>query len=585
MSERDALIAGRYRLVNRLGSGGMGIVWEAWDERLRRPVAVKQLHPQLGLTTAQAELANSRAMREARITARLHHPHAVPVFDVVEHDGQPCLIMQYLPSESLHTLINERGRLAPTEVVRIGAEVAAALAAAHRVGIVHRDVKPGNVLIAEDGSAKITDFGISHALGDVTLTSTGMVTGTPAYLAPEVARGAESTFASDVFSLGATLYAAVEGVPPFGTHDNPMALLHQVAAGRVTPPTHAGPLTPLLVQMLAADPEDRPPMDQMARALQAVDTDPQATVEEQLPAPVAAAATQVMASPPHLAGPAARGVPLSTGGPPTEPAPAEPPPAEPPPGRPLTEPAPDDEGERRRSRLGLAVVAAAVALALAIILGIQLFGRGDPGAAAQPTPSGSTSTTTPSSSTASPSTAPPTAAPSTATASQPPPPPPSPTPPPPSPTPTPSPPTPTPSPTPTPTPTPSPTPTPTPTPSPPPTTPPPPTATGTPTGAQLAQAVTDYYGLLPGNTDAGWSRLTARYQSTTARNRQTYDAFWAPVARIAVSGATGSPPGAVRATVTYSYKDGRTVRELTSFGLVNDGGVLKIDSSSVLSSQ
>ena len=323
MSERGALIAGRYRLVNQLGSGGMGIVWEAWDERLRRPVALKELHPQLGLSEAQAELANSRAMREARITARLHHPHAVPVFDVVEQDGQPCLIMQYLPSRSLHTILDEKGRLTPTEVGRIGAEVASALAAAHRVGIVHRDVKPGNVLITEDGSAKISDFGISHALGDVTLTSTGMVTGTPAYLAPEVAQGAESTFASDVFSLGATLYAAVEGVPPFGTHENPMALLHLVASGRVTPPTRGGGLTPLLTRMLAAAPQDRPPMDQVARELQALDGAPSATVEDDLPLAAAAATTQVMESPVHLGKPTATAL-SPAGEPPTGPPPTRP---------------------------------------------------------------------------------------------------------------------------------------------------------------------------------------------------------------------------------------------------------------------
>ncbi|MDQ6716507.1 MAG: serine/threonine protein kinase, partial [Actinomycetota bacterium] len=273
MSGTDVLIGGRYRLVNRIGTGGMGVVWEAWDERLRRPVAVKQLHPHRGGSDEDADLANQRAMREARITARLHHPHAVPVFDVVEHDGQPCLIMQYLPSTSLHAVLSERDRLSPSEAARIGAEVASALTAAHRSGIVHRDIKPGNVLIAQDGSAKITDFGISHAMGDTTITSAGMVTGTPAYLAPEVARGATANFASDVFSLGATLYAALEGVPPFGTNEqqNPMALLHRVASGVVEPPSHAGVLQPVLTRMLAPAPQDRPSMEEVTLALEAVD--------------------------------------------------------------------------------------------------------------------------------------------------------------------------------------------------------------------------------------------------------------------------------------------------------------------------
>ena len=131
----------------------------------------------------------------------------------------------------------------------------------------HRDVKPGNVLITDDGSAKLTDFGISHAAGDVTLTSTGMVSGTPAYLAPEVARGGTSGFAADVFSLGATMYASLEGTPPFGLDTNPMAVLHRVASGQLIPPKQSGPLTPLLLQMMAPNPADRPTMAEVSRAL------------------------------------------------------------------------------------------------------------------------------------------------------------------------------------------------------------------------------------------------------------------------------------------------------------------------------
>src|SRR5829696_4015759 len=199
-------------------------------------------------------------MREARITARLHHPHAVPVFDVVEHEGQACLIMQFIPSMTLSAVLAEGGPLEPEEAAQVGGQIAGALAAAHALGIVHRDVKPGNILIAEDGTALISDFGISRALGDATLTTSGMVHGTPAFLAPEVARGEASNFASDVFSLGATLYAALEGTPPFGRDENSIALLHRVAAGHIAPPQRSGELTSAIVQMLSADPESRPPM-------------------------------------------------------------------------------------------------------------------------------------------------------------------------------------------------------------------------------------------------------------------------------------------------------------------------------------
>ena len=267
MSEQRDLLAGRYRLHHRIGSGGMGHVWLAWDERLSRAVAIKQLRAVTDLPEGEADVAHRRAMREARITARLEHPNAVPVFDVVDHEGQPCLVMQYVPSRSLHEILRAEGTLAPVRVAKVGAEIAAALAAAHAAEIVHRDVKPGNILITDDGTALITDFGISRAFGDVSLTSTGMLTGTPAYLAPEVARGARSTPASDVFSLGSTLYAAVEGTPPFGAGENPMALLHQVASGRINPPQLAGALSTVLEAMLDADPERRPTMQQASEAL------------------------------------------------------------------------------------------------------------------------------------------------------------------------------------------------------------------------------------------------------------------------------------------------------------------------------
>ncbi|HWC78559.1 MAG TPA: protein kinase [Pseudonocardiaceae bacterium] len=266
------LIAGRYRLVQRLGAGSMGVVWRAHDELLGRVVAVKQLLPTAGLAEDELRAATRRAMREARITARLHHPNAVAVHDVVEHNGKPCLVMEYLPARSLASLLVERSALAPAEAAGIGAQVAEALAAAHQAGIVHRDVKPDNVLLAEDGSVRITDFGISRAVGDGSLTGPGIVVGTPAYLAPEVAGGRVADYAADVYSLGSTLYEAVEGEPPFGfdEKENTIALLLLVAQGRYQPPRHAGPLAEVLSWMLDPDPRRRPAMAHIAGALTAV---------------------------------------------------------------------------------------------------------------------------------------------------------------------------------------------------------------------------------------------------------------------------------------------------------------------------
>ena len=245
----------------------MGVVWQARDERLERMVAIKQLVLQPGLSEQETEEARRRAMREARIAARLQHPNAVTVFNVAEHDGQPCLVLEYLPSRSLSSVLADRGALPPAEAAEICAQVASALAAAHAAGIVHRDVKPGNILLAETGMAKITDFGISRAVGDATLTQTGISAGTPAYLAPEVARGQDPSPAADVFSLGATLYHAVEGRPPFGTGQNPLALLHAAATGEVPPAERAGVLSPLLPRLLNAEPDVRPTMREAADML------------------------------------------------------------------------------------------------------------------------------------------------------------------------------------------------------------------------------------------------------------------------------------------------------------------------------
>ncbi|WP_052372884.1 protein kinase domain-containing protein [Amycolatopsis taiwanensis] len=270
MTQQGELVGGRYRLVSRVGRGAMGVVWRAHDERLDRVVAVKQLVVAETADETTADEAARRVMREARLAARLQHPHAVTVYDVVSDGGRPYLVMEFVSAESLSALAGRSGGLTSGQVAKLGAQVAAALAAAHAEGIIHRDVTPGNVLITPDGTAKLADFGISRAAGEATLTASGFVVGTPAYLAPEVASGAEADFPSDVFSLGATLYFAVEGAPPFGTDANPIALLHRIARDEIPPPRHPGPLADVLLCLLRRDPAERPELPAVAEALAAV---------------------------------------------------------------------------------------------------------------------------------------------------------------------------------------------------------------------------------------------------------------------------------------------------------------------------
>ncbi len=274
MTAPDRIVAGRYRLRERIGGGGMGAVWLADDQRLGRAVAVKQVLPPAGTDEAAVRQQRERALREGRIAARLSHPHAISVYDVALEDGQPWLVMEYLPSRSLAGVLTEDGLLRVDQAAQIGAQVADALAATHAAGIVHRDVKPANILIGQggrvEGVVKITDFGISHASGDVTLTQTGQITGTPAFLAPEVAQGYEPGPAADVFSLGATLYTCLEGEPPFGMAGNSLQQLHRVAAGVITPPQRSGDLTPALMRMLAVDPQVRPSMTEVRDDLAAI---------------------------------------------------------------------------------------------------------------------------------------------------------------------------------------------------------------------------------------------------------------------------------------------------------------------------
>ncbi|HXR71807.1 serine/threonine-protein kinase, partial [Actinocrinis sp.] len=275
MTDNTDLIAGRYRLLAQIGTGGMGVVWRARDEVLGRTVAVKELMVRSAISGFGGGLADEstqRAMREARIAARLHHPNVIGVYDIVEHESRPFLVMEFLESRSLAQLMATGVLLPPEEVARIGAQLASGLKSAHDAGIVHRDVKPGNVLLAEDGEVKLTDFGISRAVGDTTVTASGVLLGTLGYIAPEVAQGQPSDSRSDVYALGATLYAAVEGQPPFGSTENAVAMLYRIVHEDLIPARHAGPLEPVLLWMLNRDPDLRPTMPQAERALKAVET-------------------------------------------------------------------------------------------------------------------------------------------------------------------------------------------------------------------------------------------------------------------------------------------------------------------------
>ena len=414
------LVAGRYRLLSQLGGGGMGTVWRARDELLGREVALKQVLPPAGTDPQVVEQQRERALREGRIAARLSHPHAISVYDVALENGSPWLVMEYLPSRSLATVLTEDGILRVDQVAQIGAQVADALAATHAAGIVHRDVKPANILIGQgpgvQGLVKITDFGISHASGDVTLTQTGQITGTPAFLAPEVAQGSEMTEASDVYSLGATLYTCLEGHPPFGMDENALRLLHRIAGGQFDPPRAAGAITQPLLRMLAPDPAARPSMvqvrDDLAKLAAGRDGDTTTVLlarTDLRPAAPDRARTATMAAGAGAGAAAAGAVAAAAAGPAADaaagsapPTPRSSPPGpdrtlvnadggQLPPGTPQSG-APASDPPPRRSRVALWLAAAAV-VALLATLGVWLSTQGDPGGSAAGTSAPATSRT------------------------------------------------------------------------------------------------------------------------------------------------------------------------------------------------
>lgn len=254
--DKGRLLAGRYRLGAVLGKGGMGTVWRAEDETLGRTVAVKELRFGSGVDEDEKRRLITRTLREAKAIARIRSGGAVTVYDVVDEDARPWIVMELIEGPSLAEFIRENGALTPRRAAEVGLAVLDVLRAAHGQGILHRDVKPSNVLIAASGRVVLTDFGIAQVEGDPSVTSTGMLVGAPSYISPERARGYKPGPPADMWSLGGLLYAAVEGVPPYDK-GSALATLTAVMTEPVDPPKNAGPLTDVIYGLLAKDPAHR----------------------------------------------------------------------------------------------------------------------------------------------------------------------------------------------------------------------------------------------------------------------------------------------------------------------------------------
>ncbi|MFV8183181.1 serine/threonine-protein kinase [Streptomyces sp. AF1B] len=265
----ERVIAGRYRLLSPLGQGGMGTVWRARDEVLHREVAVKEVRAPAGLPVQDVERMYARLEREAWAAARVANRNVVTVYDVATEDGRPWIVMELVRGISLADLLEAEGPIPPQRAAHIGAEVLAALRAAHAAGVLHRDVKPANVLLANDGRVVLTDFGIAMVEGSSALTMTGEVIGSPEFLAPERALGRTPGPESDLWSLGVLLYAAVEGNSPF-RQDTPLSTLRAIVDEELPPPLRAGPLAPVIEGLLRKDPAERPAADRAEQDLRIV---------------------------------------------------------------------------------------------------------------------------------------------------------------------------------------------------------------------------------------------------------------------------------------------------------------------------
>ncbi|WP_270886608.1 serine/threonine-protein kinase [Pedococcus sp. 5OH_020] len=518
------LIAGRYEVLRSIGSGGMGTVWLCRDKVLGREVAVKRVGALPGEPAAAA-----RAMREARIAASLNDPHAVGVYDIVDEDDAHWLVMEYVEGQSLAEKIRDEGALPPLTVAAIGSAMAGVLARAHERGIVHRDIKPGNILIDRAGTPKISDFGIARAQADDQLTQTGFMTGTPGYLSPELVRGGDPTSASDVWALGATLYYAVEGHPPYEAQANPLATLQAIAQGRPRPMQHAGPLGGAIAAMMEPDALRRWDMRTASERLDRV-AHGDRTLALPAGAVIGAAPTEVLPDPVESA-PRTSPLPLAApplGAPAFDPTPYGAGPDDP--GRPV--PPDQQRGSGRGWVVALALLALLAALALAYVL-TDGFGAGrDTPAAGQTTTVTSTRTQTQSasssssssSSTSSSSTTKPTTTTSTTTST---------------------------------------------------TT----TAASGKDAAAMQKFVRDYFKDVTnaGKRDDTFARLTPAMQAR-AGGRAGYEAFWSGIDSVRVGDLQANPSAhTVLAALTYDRKSGGSSREIHQLTLVDSGGSLLID--------
>jgi eukaryotic-like serine/threonine-protein kinase len=258
LADTGRVIAGRYRLDAPIGRGAMGVVWRARDQLLDRDVAVKEVQIAETLTAEERANAYQRTLREAKTAARLNHPGVVAVYDVAEDEGRPWIVMQLVSAQSLDQVLATSGPLSPRRTAEVGRQLLSALSVAHAAGVLHRDVKPSNVLLGRDDRAVLTDFGIATFQGDPRLTQTGMVMGSPGFTAPERIRGEDATPASDLWSLGATLYAAVEGYGPYENRGGAITTMSAIINEDAPAAPTAGPLAPVIAALLRREPADRP---------------------------------------------------------------------------------------------------------------------------------------------------------------------------------------------------------------------------------------------------------------------------------------------------------------------------------------